>query len=275
MNKKKFIIIGSPISHSLSPVLHNYWFKKHKINAEYFSEEIKENQIKDIVKKLQDDEIQGLNVTLPYKKKVIPYLSKIINDAKESNSVNTIYKENNVVIGENTDVFGFQAGYLKDVANFGRENLKSLILGAGGVAPSIILALQKSNLKDISLTNRTYEKSLFLQKQFPTLNLIKWEEYERNLEKFDVIINATSLGLKGGEEFKSSFNNIKPSLIYIDTIYNPLQTKVINHLKKKNIKTFNGLDMFIYQGQKAFYLWNKVNPEIDDDLIDLLKSKLR
>ena len=92
---------------------------------------------------------------------------------------------------------------------------------------------------------------------------------------FDIVVNATNLGLKGGEEFKNLFNDVKDNLIYIDTIYNPLQTKMIKHLKAKNIKTFNGLDMFIYQGQKSFYLWNKVNPEIDNELIELLNSKLK
>ena len=91
---------------------------------------------------------------------------------------------------------------------------------------------------------------------------------------FDIIINATSLGLKGGQQFESLFKNVKPGLIYLDTIYNPLNTKMTTHLKSKGIKVFNGLDMFMYQGQKSFYIWNKINPEIDEDLINLLESKI-
>ena len=273
MSKKRFIIIGTPLSHSLSPVLHNYWFKKHKINAEYFSEEIKESQIKDIIKKIQNDDIQGLNVTLPYKKKVIPYLNKIINDAKDSNSVNTIYKEDNVVIGENTDVFGLQAAYLKEISD--AKNKSSLIIGAGGVSPSIIFALQKTKVKNISIVNRTYEKSLFLKKKFNFLNILKWTSLPEELKNFDIIINATSLGLKNGDNFDFDFTGLKEQSIYIDTIYNPIETKTISFLKEKNIKTFNGLNMFIYQGQKSFYLWNKINPEIDLGLIDLLTSELK
>ena len=95
------------------------------------------------------------------------------------------------------------------------------------------------------------------------------------LTDFDIIINATSLGLKDGEDFGFNFEPIKENLIYIDTIYNPIETKTLRFLRENKIKTFNGLDMFIYQGQKSFYLWNKINPEIDGQLIDLLISKLK
>ena len=104
--------------------------------------------------------------------------------------------------------------------------------------------------------------------------IIKWEKYPDELSKFDILINATSLGLVPGEEPKIKLNNLKKSMIFIDTIYNPKQTKLIKLFKSHNLKTFNGLNMLIYQGQKSFYLWNKINPEIDDDLVGLLESKL-
>ena len=103
---------------------------------------------------------------------------------------------------------------------------------------------------------------------------MEWKNLEKEISKFDIIINATSLGLKNGKEFEINFNDIKKNLIFIDTIYNPLETKALKILKEKKIKTFNGLDMFLYQGQKSFYLWNKINPEIDDELIKTLISKL-
>ena len=98
---------------------------------------------------------------------------------------------------------------------------------------------------------------------------------KEKLDSFDIIINATSLGLKGGKNFEFNFNNVKKNSVYIDTIYNPIETKNIKFLKEREIKTFNGLEMFIYQGQKSFYLWNKINPEIDDELINLLVSNLK
>ena len=114
-----------------------------------------------------------------------------------------------------------------------------------------------------------------LKQKFKSLEIIEWAELKNEICKYDIIINATSLGLKNGEDFNFNFDKTKEKLIYIDTIYNPLETKTLRFLKNKEIKVFNGLDMFIHQGQKAFYLWNKINPEIDQKLIELLLSKLK
>ena len=140
MKKKSFAIIGNPIQHSLSPVLHNYWFNKYKIEANYSSLEVNEKDIESIAKKIRNKELSGINVTLPYKQKVIPFIDKLINDAKFTNSVNTIFLDDtNTLVGENTDVFGIQAAYLKE--NVQVENKKALEIGAGGVDPSVIINL--------------------------------------------------------------------------------------------------------------------------------------
>ena len=107
------------------------------------------------------------------------------------------------------------------------------------------------------------------------MQIIEWENLESEIKNFDIIINATSLGLKNGKEFNFKFQGFKKDLIYIDTIYNPLETQTYKYLKERDVKVFNGLEMFIYQGQKSFYLWNKINPEIDQKLIEILLSKLK
>ncbi len=271
--KKKFGIIGNPIKHSLSPVLHQYWFDKYGIDASYTIIEAEDKDLKDIINRIRKHELTGLNVTLPFKQKIINQTDKIINDAELTGSVNTILLDNDKVIGENTDVFGLQAAYLKEIDNSTNKN--ALVIGAGGVSPSIILSLQKSGVKKISITNRTNEKCIFLKKKFNYLNILPWSSLEDEIKNFDIIINATSLGLKEGDDFNFKFSNTKNNLIYIDTIYNPLETKTYRYLKEDGRKVFNGLDMFIYQGQKSFYLWNKINPEIDNGVIELLNSKLR
>ncbi len=272
--KKKFGIIGNPIKHSLSPVLHNYWFRKYKIDAVYSLLNVQDKELGEVIKKIKNKELNGINVTLPFKQKIVPHLDILVNDAEITSSVNTIYlDEKGTVIGENTDVFGLQAAYLKEVDEASKKS--ALVIGAGGVSPSVILSLQKSGIKDISITNRTEEKCFFLKKKFNRLNIIKWNNLKDEVKNFDVIINATSLGLKNGQEFDFNFETSKTNLIYIDTIYNPLETKTLKFLKEKDLKVFNGLDMFIYQGQKSFYLWNKINPEIDQELVELLLSKLK
>ena len=272
-NKKLYALIGKPVTHSLSPVLHNHWFNKYNIEASYSLIDIDDHDLQSVIEKIKSKKLHGVNVTLPYKQKIIPYLDRLINDARLTNSVNTIYLDNNnTVVGENTDVYGLQAAYLKEIVS--ENNKKALVIGAGGVSPSVIFSLKKSNIQNISIANRTRDKSIFLKKKFSFLNIIEWEFLKEEISNFDIIINATSLGLKNGQEFEFNFDNVKKNLIYIDTVYNPIETKTIKFLKENNIKTFGGLDMFIYQGQKSFYLWNKINPEIDNKLIDLLKSKL-
>jgi shikimate dehydrogenase len=272
--KKKFGIIGNPIKHSLSPVLHEYWFKKYNINAEYSIVEATNEDLPKIIKNVKDGSYSGFNVTLPFKQKIINYLDLIVNDAEVTGSVNTLLLDNNKrVVGENTDVFGLQAAYLKEIEN--NLNKKALVIGAGGVSPSVVLSVQKSGIRNISITNRTKEKCIFLKNRFKFLNIISWENLVSDIKNFDIIINATSLGLKNSNEFNFNFTNTKKDVVYIDTIYNPLETKTLKYLKEEGKKVFNGLDMFIYQGQKSFYLWNKINPEIDDKLIELLKSKLK
>ena len=161
---KKFGIIGNPIKHSLSPILHNYWFKKYNIDAEYSIIDIKDSQLTKIIDKIKDKSLCGINITLPYKQKIVPYVDVLVNDAEKTSSVNTVYLDDqNIIIGENTDVFGLQAAYLKEVDN--AQNKKALVIGAGGVSPSVILSLQKSGLTNISISNRTPEKCIFLKRK--------------------------------------------------------------------------------------------------------------
>ena len=272
--KKFFGIIGNPIKHSLSPVLHKYWFDKYNIDADYSIIEATDKELPEIVKKIKHKNYSGINVTLPFKQKIINHIDKVVNDAELTGSVNTVLLDNNkTVIGENTDVYGLQAAYLKEIDN--SSNKKALVIGAGGVSPSVILSIKKSGIRNISVTNRTNEKCIFLKKKFNFLNIISWKDLKNKIINFDVIINATSLGLKDGDDFNFNFSNTKAEAIYIDTIYNPLETKTFKYLKEEGRRVFNGLDMFIYQGQKSFYLWNKINPEIDDELVELLHSKLK
>tara|TARA_A100000164_G_scaffold372453_1_gene401762 strand:- start:524 stop:1345 length:822 start_codon:yes stop_codon:yes gene_type:complete len=272
--KKKFGIIGNPIKHSLSPVLHEYWFKKYNINADYSIIEALDKDLPQIIKKVKQGYYSGINVTLPFKQKIINHVDKVVNDAELTGSVNTVLlNSNNLVIGENTDVYGLQAAYLKEIDN--SSNKKALVIGAGGVSSSVILSIKKSGISNISITNRTNEKCIFLKKKYNFLKIISWVNLKSEIKNFDLIINATSLGLKNGDDFNFNFSNTKNETIYIDTIYNPLETKTFKYLKQEGRRVFNGLDMFIYQGQKSFYLWNKINPEIDDELIELLNLKLK
>ena len=276
MTEKKFGIIGKPLSHSLSPALHNFWFKKYEISAKYSLIEVELDGIEEIIKKIRNNELQGINVTVPYKQAVIPFCDLIVNEAKETLSVNTInLNDEGKIIGNNTDVYGLEQGFLNKLNNQSLIKTKILIMGAGGVVPSIIYTLAKKGVKEIFISNRTPEKAENIKKKFSFIKIISWENIEQEAENMDMIINATSLGLKNENNFKQTFKLLKPDLVYFDVVYNPEETMMIKKFKEKNIKTYNGLEMFIHQGQKSFYLWNKINPELDDELKQTITAKLK
>jgi len=276
MIEKKYGIIGKPLSHSFSPMLHNFWFKKYKINASYSLIEVEVDQIENIINKIRKKELQGINVTVPYKQVVIPFLDLIINDAKETSSVNTIYLNNeDKIVGDNTDVYGFEQAFINKLNNNDLIEKKILIIGAGGVTHSVIFALAKKKIKQIFISNRTIKKAEDIKKKFPFIEVVIWENINDKSEDADIIINATSLGMKGGRDFKEVFKKFKSSLVYYDVIYNPAETMMIKNFKKQEVKTFNGLEMFIYQGQKSFFLWNKINPELDEELKKRIISELK
>ncbi len=276
MIEKKYGIIGNPLSHSLSPLLHNFWFTKYNIKASYSLVETQADQIGEAINKIKRKELQGINVTTPYKQTIIPFLDLVINEAKEISSVNTIYlNDENKVIGENTDVYGFDCSFIKKLKKKDLFEKKILILGAGGVTPAIIYALLQKKIKKIFLSNRTIQKIENIKKKYPFIEIIPWEDIEHKSHNMDVIINTTSLGMKNGSDFDQIIKKVKTDIIYYDVIYNPLETTMLKSFKKKKAKTFNGLEMFLYQGQKSFYLWNKINPVVDEELKKKIISNLK
>ena len=261
---KKYLVIGNPIEHSLSPKLHNYWIKKNNIDAVYDRKKINKDDIKDIITEVRNGKIDGINVTVPFKKSVIPFLDELTSLAGETQSVNTIYKENGKVIGHNTDIAGFELGLRHSKYNV--KDKKVFILGSGGVVSSIILALKKMGTSKIIISNRTKEKAEELKKSFSDLKLIDWGK----TPEFHMIVNATSIGLKEGDEIKLDYADIGPNKFFYDVIYNPKQTNFLKKAKTFGNQTENGKMMFIYQAHQAFTIWHKIMPEIDDETIKLL-----
>ena len=271
-NKKKFVVIGNPIKHSLSPFLHNYWFKKLKLNCEYKKLKINHSKIKNILNEVRRKKIEGLNVTIPFKSRVIKFLNILKGDALKTLSVNTIYLEKKKLVGDNTDVYGFSYGILKQV----KTKIKVAgIIGAGGVTPSIILSLIKSGVKKIYITNRTFSKLKPLKKKFGKIvQPVKWNEYPKVFGEAQILINATSLGLLGYKELRFDFNIFNKKINVVDIVYNPENTRFLKDAKKYGHRTFTGLNMFIYQAQRAFFIWNKKKPEVNNDIYKKLRKKI-
>ena len=260
---KKYFVIGNPINHSLSPKLHNYWLKQNSINAVYEKIKLEENEIENFFLKIKKQEINGCNVTVPFKKTVIPFLDRLSLEAEQTQSVNTICFHNGDLVGHNTDISGFQKAI--NSLNYKIKDKKILILGAGGVVPSLIFALNKMEASEITISNRTSKKAEDLKNQFNKINIVNWG----GLPDFDMIINATSLGLNN-ETIDLNISKIGTDKFFYDVIYNPKETNFLKLGKKLGNQIENGKLMFIYQAFEAFKLWHDVEPNVNEKVLKLL-----
>jgi len=264
---KKYVVIGNPIEHSLSPKLHNFWIKSNNIKAVYEKEKILKNELKNVIDRLRNNKLNGINVTVPYKAEIINYIDELTDESKYTQSVNTIFQRNDKIVGHNTDIAGFDLSLRHSKLNL--KNKKVLILGAGGVCPSLIYALKKHETQEVAISNRTYSKAEDVKKKFNEIKIIKWESFY----DFDLVINATSLGLKPNDKIKIDHKILKPNKIFYDVVYNPGETNFLREAKINNHKTQNGMMMFIYQAHQAFTIWHNIMPKIDNKITELLKNE--
>ncbi len=262
---KKYFVIGNPINHSLSPKLQNYWLKKNDIDAVYDKIKLEDNEVKNFIEEIKIKKVSGCNVTIPFKKIVIPFLDNLSPEAVKTQSVNTIILDNGKLIGHNTDIAGFEKAIKK--IDFEIKEKQVLILGAGGVVSSIIFALEKMHVSQINISNRTKAKAENLKTQFNNVNVVEWGF----LPEFDVIINATSIGLSN-EEINLDFSRVGKNKLFYDVIYNPAETNFLKKGKETGNISENGKLMFIYQAFEAFKLWHGIEPEINIDTFKLLDN---
>ena len=255
---KILAVIGDPISHSLSPIMHNAALIDKKLQNfyHYSSYHVTPNSLKKFIDDLDNNNISGFNVTLPHKIAIIPHLDKIDEDTREIGAINTVVKKNSTLIGYNTDKDGFLLSLKEN--NIEYKNKKTLILGAGGAATAIVYGLLK-NGSEIKIYNRTESKSLILKEKFDNLGSIEIQK-TLNTENVDLIVNTTSVGMNSSEiPVNPKYINSKHTVI--DIIYTPFETSLLQEAKQKNCFFLGGLDMLINQGALAFTLFTNVNPD--------------
>jgi len=277
---KKYLVIGNPIDHSQSPLIQNYWMKKHGLlDSIYEKRKVEKKDLKKIIEEIRDGKIAGVNVTVPFKKLIIPYLDELDETARDTQSVNTLRKVDNKIIGYNTDTTGFLKT-VHDYYNFLTPHHATdvprrdfFILGAGGVTPSIVTPLQflvGRSSGSVWVSNRTKENANQLKKLFPKIELVKWGEVPPIF--CDIVVNTTSVGLKKDDNINIDFTNSDKKTLFYDLIYNPKETPFLRDARLRGNKTMNGQMMFLNQAKEAFKIWTNVTPEIDDKTIKLLNK---
>lgn len=247
---KKFAIIGNPVQHSLSPLMHNWVFKKLNLNAQYIKIKLDSNDLINIVQNVRDGLLDGINITLPYKEEIIPMVDIVNQRAKYISSINCISVLKNKLIGNNTDWYGFSQLLKRHEIDVTMKDI--IILGYGGAAKSIVFALRQLGANKIYIFNRNIDKkNTLLNNDIHRLSMDNLNNY---IKHESIIINTTPVGMKDNNSLldKKVLNNKQ---IIIDIIYNPLNTTMLKMGMEIGAKTINGLDMFIYQGLASLDLW--------------------
>ncbi len=268
-------IVGYPISHTLSPIIHHYLISKYKINLVYLPFEINPENLKFFVKGFKSiNNVTGLNITVPFKTVFLQYIQKISQEAQDVGAVNTILKKDNLLWGFNTDVYGFEKSLKINFPKFQIKEKLALILGAGGSSRAIIYSLLTHKIKKIIILNRTLKKARDIKNHFsPYLQTreiktfpLDYNFLSKNKIIPDLIVNTTSMGLNKRDPTLINLDPLKnrKTIVY-DLIYNPLKTNFLKTAEKNHMQYINGLDMLVLQALKSFNIWTGIN--LEDTLV--------
>ncbi|MEI3606878.1 shikimate dehydrogenase [Pseudogracilibacillus sp. SE30717A] len=259
-------LIGYPIKHSLSPWIHEQFFRRTNIEGTYSIFEIDSHRsFSEAIKQLKSKNLHGFNVTVPYKEKILDYLDELDGQAEQIGAVNTVLCKNGKWIGYNTDGTGYVRSLLTKFPSLEKNNnLKILLLGAGGASKGIYYALIHKGFRNVSIANRSTEKAQNLLDNQTIGNVLTLNEAEKTLSEFDIIIQTTSVGMKPHEEKKIiSLTNVNENVIVSDIVYQPLMTAFLQEAKSLHRSIHFGHTMLLYQAQYAFEIWTNTRPEME------------
>ena len=261
--KKLFGVIGDPIAHSMSPLMHNELFKLEKIDAHYFPFHISQDKLPAAIESLQVLGASGFNVTVPHKVAIIPLLDKIDPLAEAIGAVNTVVNESGQFVGYNTDGSGFVRGLTTQLTHLEQKSV--LMVGSGGAARAIYFTLAKAGVQRLDIYNRTIDKAMQLIDECPyrvPSKVLDRNQTEKMLAEYDVIIQTTSIGMAPNiHKSPLRLTNLSAQAFVSDIIYNPFETLFLQEAKRIGAKTQNGIDMFVFQGAIAFEKWTGVFPD--------------
>lgn len=260
-------VIGNPITHSKSPKLHSYWLKKYGLAGEYTALNVTEDQLEKTLRDLPAKGFIGANVTLPHKVSVMQFADNITDRATLIGAANTlIFKDDGRIFADNTDGYGFMANLRQNAPDWDPKAGPAAIFGAGGAARAIIVALADAGVPEIVISNRTRPKAEALKDDFGArVSVIDWVQADKMLEDANTVINTTSLGMVGGQDFKVPLDRLRADAVVTDIVYNPLKTPFLEAAEQKGCTIVDGLGMLLHQGVPGFERWFGQRPEVDEE----------
>ena len=264
--KSKLYVIGKPIKHSRSPIIHNFWIEKYSLNASYNKLEVDEKEIKGLIQQVRDGKIQGLNITIPYKKIMKEFVDEVEESALRSDAINTVYMVKDRIIGANTDGIGFISSLKRDLSFNINSNTNVMCIGAGGAAYGIVASLIDLSPNIIRIVNRTKSSGIKLVKHFEKFTRTK-KIFEstildsNSINDIDLLVNCTSCGMDGKNPLVIELTSMnKKSLVY-DIVYEPALTPLMKLAMDNKLQNTNGFYMLARQAAESFYRWFGIMPE--------------
>lgn len=273
---KKACVIGWPIAHSRSPLIHTYWLKKYGIDAVYEKKPVEPKNVTQFIANLAGSEFVGCNVTIPHKESAFRAVSETDLIANRLSAVNTVYIRNDKVCGTNTDGEGFIASLRHAHPAFDLRGKTAAIIGAGGAAKAIIGALLDEGIRKIGVINRTRERIHNLEAQFGS-GIYEIGETISNdaLRSCGLLVNTTSQGMEGQPLLELEIQNLNPDALVADIVYTPLETTFLAKAKQRGNPVLGGLGMLLHQAVRGFELWFGVKPEVTAELYELIAADVQ
>jgi shikimate dehydrogenase len=274
---KAVCVIAWPAGHSRSPLIHNYWIKQHKLDAEYRREAVPPDKFAAFVENLRAHGYIGANITVPHKEVALA-MSEPDDRARAVGAANTLWHDGDTLRSTNTDVEGFLANLDVAAPGWDRGLETAVVLGAGGGARAVVFALLQREVGRVYVINRTRERAQALKKKFGArVHLAGWNETTGLLGGAGILVNTTTLGMVGQPPLEINLR-CPASLVVADLVYAPLETGLLASARARGLRTADGLGMLLHQAVRGFQLWFGVRPEVTPELramveADLLKKK--
>ena len=263
-------VIGSPIAHSRSPLLHNYWLKRYGIKGHYIPMDIAQADLAEALRMLPKMGFVGLNVTIPHKETVIALADIVTDRAALIGAANTlIFRNDGKIHADNTDGSGLVANLRQHAPNWQPKAGPAVVFGAGGAARAIVAALIEVGAPEIRLTNRTRARAEALRADFGAkITVVDWVQSAHVLGDAATVVNTTALGMIGKPEFNVPLAELNPHALVNDLVYTPIQTEFLTAAAQRGCKTVDGLGMLLHQAAPGFERWFGQRPEVDEETRD-------
>lgn len=267
----KACVIGWPISHSRSPLIHGYWLKTHGIDGSYTRQPVEPEALSEFLTNLAPNGYAGCNVTIPHKENVYRLVTPADQSTERLGAVNTVYLRDGKLLGTNTDGEGFINSLKESAPALSLANARAVVLGAGGASLAVVNALLEQGVAEVVVANRTTDKAEQLRRRFGSrVTPIAWDQATSRLSDCSLLVNTTSLGMKGQPELELDLNRLDPSAVVSDIVYTPLRTKLLEDAAERGNSVVEGLGMLLHQAVRGFSLWFGVTPRITPELYGLV-----